>query len=93
MAIAGERIAPRLLDHYLARTGYEAQQTDEPVAPGRRDDLYGPVPGDHGAHGTFDARAKGRSLDLWMTTHRGLVGAALACAGVAAGAALTRGRW
>src|SRR5262249_53086265 len=28
-AIAGERTAPRLLDHYLAREGYTAQQTDE----------------------------------------------------------------
>src|SRR5688572_8963633 len=30
-AVYGERVAPGLLDRYLARSGYEAQQTDEPL--------------------------------------------------------------
>src|SRR5437763_6239614 len=55
--ILGNRLAPGLADRYLARTGYEAQQTDEPVPAGRPDNLFEPVPGDHGAHGRFDARA------------------------------------
>ncbi|MFT3775687.1 MAG: SDR family oxidoreductase [Minicystis sp.] len=92
-AITGERAVPRALDHYLARMGYDAQQTDETVSPDRVDDLWAPVPGDHGAHGRFDARAKDRSLELWMATHKGLVAAAAACVGGAAGLALTGRRW
>ncbi len=80
-AIAGERVAPRALDHLLAHEGYTAQQTDVPSAPDRRDNLWEPVPGDHGAHGAFDSRARGRSTALWMSTHRALVGGIVACAG------------
>jgi NAD(P)-dependent dehydrogenase (short-subunit alcohol dehydrogenase family) len=90
-AIAGERVAPRLLDHYLAREGYDAQQTDEIARADRRDNLWAPVPGDHGAHGRFDARARKRSAALWATTHPALalgLGAAVAAGvGVAIGAA------
>ena len=35
-AIVGNAVAPALVDRYLARNGYEAQQTDEPVDPDRR---------------------------------------------------------
>jgi hypothetical protein len=69
-AIVGNKIAPGLLDHYLARTGYDAQQTDEPDDPDRPDNLWGPVPGDHGAHGTFDARASDCCPQLWITKNR-----------------------
>ena len=94
-AIAGERLVPRALDHHLGRVGYDAQQTDAPVAADRADNLWAPVPGDHGALGAFDARAKERSLELWMSMHRGLVGAAFAvCAGgVAAVLSLSARRW
>ena len=89
-AIMGDKIAPRLLDHYLARTGYKAQQYDGFVDPDRPHNLWQPVPGDHGAHGDFDGRARDHSLQLWATTHRNWL--ALAAAGVAgvAGAALVR---
>jgi short chain dehydrogenase len=40
-AILGNRIAPRLLDQYLAEKGYSAQQTDEPEIAGRPDNLLG----------------------------------------------------
>jgi NAD(P)-dependent dehydrogenase (short-subunit alcohol dehydrogenase family) len=69
-AIVGNKIAPGLADLYLARTGYDAQQIDEPVAPDRRDNLFEPVPGDFAAHGRFDDRAKPRSAQLWLTKHR-----------------------
>jgi NAD(P)-dependent dehydrogenase (short-subunit alcohol dehydrogenase family) len=75
-AIVGNKIVPRLADEYLARTGYKAQQTDEPVEPKRRDNLWEPLPGDHGAHGSFDARAHNYSLQFWATTHRGWIAAA-----------------
>jgi short-subunit dehydrogenase len=70
-AIVVNKIAPRLSDRYLARTGYQSQQTDEPADPNRPNNLWEPLPGDHGAHGRFDARAKDWSAQLWATTHRG----------------------
>lgn len=84
-AIVGDKVAPGLLDHYLAGTVYEGHQTDEPEDPQRPDNLWSPVRGDHGAHGPFDGRAKGRSLQLWASMHRsslvaafaGLIGGAL----------------
>jgi NAD(P)-dependent dehydrogenase (short-subunit alcohol dehydrogenase family) len=69
-AIVGNKIAPGLADRYLARTGYDSQQIDEPVPPDRPDNLFEPVPGDFAAHGRFDGRAKPRSFQLWMTKHR-----------------------
>jgi NAD(P)-dependent dehydrogenase (short-subunit alcohol dehydrogenase family) len=72
-AIVGNKIAPALLDRYLARTGYESQQTDEPADPNSPNNLWEPVPGDHGAHGVFDDRSSGHSLQLWVNTHRGLL--------------------
>lgn len=90
--LLGQRIAPALLDRYLARTAYDSQQTDEPVDPSRPVNLWEPVDeahgADHGAHGAFDDEAHGRSLQLWLSRHRrplafGAAGAA-AAAGVAA---------
>lgn len=76
-AIAADRIVPRLTDRYLAKRGYALQQTGEPVEPNRRDNLWSPVPGDHGAHGTFDARARHSSAQLWLSTHRALIAGVL----------------
>jgi hypothetical protein len=78
-AIWGNRIAPGLLDRYLAKTGYRSQQTSEPERAGRPDNLWSPPPGDPGVHGEFDARARARSPELWLTQHRGL---ALLAAGI-----------
>lgn len=72
-AIVGDKIAPALLDHYLAATAYEAQQTDEPADHDRPHNLWEPVPGDHGARGVFDDRSRAWSPQLWATTHRGLI--------------------
>jgi NAD(P)-dependent dehydrogenase (short-subunit alcohol dehydrogenase family) len=69
-AIAGQKIAPGMLDLYLGRTGYESQQTSEPEDPNRADNLWQPVPGDHGAHGRFDTRARNRSYELWADKNR-----------------------
>jgi hypothetical protein len=81
------KVAPRLLDHYLGRTGYASQQAHEAADPGRPANLWEPVEGDRGAHGAFDDRAHGRSLQLWAATHRGWV--AVTVAGIVA-AALAR---
>ena len=52
-AIVGNKIAPGLLDAYLARTCFDAQMTGEPEDPARPDNLWEPVDAepDHGAHG------------------------------------------
>jgi NAD(P)-dependent dehydrogenase (short-subunit alcohol dehydrogenase family) len=87
-AIVGDKLAPGVGDWYLARNGYEGQQTEEPVSPDRQDNLWEPVPGDHGAHGTFDERSTDTSTQLWLTTHRSLL--ALAGVGALLGAAATK---
>jgi len=69
-AITGNKIAPGLLDHYLGGTGYDSQQTAEPVEPNRPDNLWKPVAGDHGAHGRFDNRARAHSYQLWADLNR-----------------------
>jgi hypothetical protein len=80
-AIVGNRLAPGLLDRYLARTGYDAQQTAEPVEPDRPDNLDDPLPGDRGAHGRFDAEARPSALRLAVGGNGGLVaGVAVATA-------------
>ncbi|PYJ70769.1 MAG: short-chain dehydrogenase [Verrucomicrobia bacterium] len=73
-AIVANKIAPGLLDHYLARTGYDSQQYDGPEDHNRPDNLWQPVPGDHGAHGAFDARASNWSPQLWTSEHRAWLG-------------------
>lgn len=77
-AILAEKIAPRVATHYLAKMGFDSQETDQPIAPDRRDNLWQPVPGDHGAHGAFDARAKRTSLAWLANEHRGKLLAAAA---------------
>ncbi len=69
-AIVVNKIAPGLLDHILARTGYDSQQYDGAKDSNRPDNLWEPVPGDHGAHGAFDARARNWSPQLWTSEHR-----------------------
>ncbi len=88
-AVIAQKLVPGLLDRYLAKTGYDSQQTQAPVEPGRPDNLFAPPPRDMGGHGEFDARARSRSLQLWLRMHpRLLAGAA---AGLAVAAGLARG--
>ncbi len=81
-AIWGQKAAPHLLDEYLARTNYKAQQTDDPEDPDRPDNLYQAVPGDFEAHGRFDNRSRRRSVELWLAKHKYKVGLGLLAAGV-----------
>jgi NAD(P)-dependent dehydrogenase (short-subunit alcohol dehydrogenase family) len=73
-AIVANKIAPGLLDHFLARTGYDSQQYDGAEDPNRPDNLWQPLPGDHGANGAFDARAQSWSPQLWTSEHRTWIG-------------------
>jgi short subunit dehydrogenase len=90
-AIWGNNIVPRLGDVYLAHYGYDSQMTDEPEDPKRPDNLWAPLPGDHGAHGAFDDRAVERSIQLLMNKNRGWIFAAAAVAALL-GAAMRRSR-
>lgn len=83
MTILGERLAPKLLDVYLGRSGVKSQQhsgalprwggnLDEPRDAGT----------DRGAHGSFDSKAHGKDPVLWMSLHRRALLGALAAAGV-----------
>jgi NAD(P)-dependent dehydrogenase (short-subunit alcohol dehydrogenase family) len=79
VTILGNKLAPELGDLYLARTGVKGQQTDQPIEP-RDGNLFDVVPGDAGAHGSFDGQAKPRSYQSLLNDHRG---AALGLAAVA----------
>jgi short-subunit dehydrogenase len=82
-AIWGEKVAPGVLDSYLARTGYDSQMTEEPEEKSRPDNLFRSVPGAFAAHGRFDSRARTRSVQLFLTMHRGALWAPLAALGAA----------
>ncbi|MGP3911103.1 SDR family oxidoreductase [Nonomuraea sp. 10N515B] len=87
--LLAQRVAPALVDRYVARTGIRSQQTDE-KPPSGVSNLWEPADEstDYGAHGAFDRRSHGRSPQLWLSLHRGPVLLALAGA-AAAGAAAT----
>jgi NAD(P)-dependent dehydrogenase (short-subunit alcohol dehydrogenase family) len=85
-AIWGNKIASGLLDRYLAATGYDSQQTEQPADPDRPHNLWTPLPGDHGAHGRFGAHSASVSPQTWMNEHLGIV-----CGLAAGGAALMWG--
>lgn len=83
-AIIGQKFIPGLLDLYLGKTGYKAQQRDEPDSPDRPNNVWQPVPTSLGAHGPFDGKSRPFSLEAEVSKHRGwflfvcgLVGAAL----------------
>ena len=91
-AIWGNNFFPQLGDWYLAKNGYDAQMIDEPEDKGRRDNLWEPVPGDHGAHGVFDDIASNVSLEFELRKRRGWIAAAgaLCVTGLLVGRALAR---
>jgi short-subunit dehydrogenase len=72
LTVVGNKLAPQVLDRYLARTGYDAQQTDEAENPSRPDNLMKSVPGPYGAHGRFDARSHRSAKWSWLMRHRRL---------------------
>ena len=83
-AIIASKIVPGLLDHFLARTGYNSQQYDGAEDRNRPHNLWEPLPGDHGAHGDFDARAKSWSAQWWTSQRRGVIGFVIAATVLAA---------
>lgn len=69
-SIVGNKIAPGLLDSYLGCKGYKGQQTSEPNDPKQPDNLWEPVPGGHGAHGTFETVTHRHSTEFWFAKNR-----------------------
>lgn len=93
LTILANRVAPVLLDRYLARTNVQAQQSPQHDPPGEQANTWEPVYGaEVAAHGSFDDQAHPRSPQLWASQHRGLVGAGLTAAVTAATTAALRRR-
>jgi NAD(P)-dependent dehydrogenase (short-subunit alcohol dehydrogenase family) len=94
--LVANAVAPGLLDRYLARTAFSAQQTGDPKPPDQPANLWEPADApdgrDFGAHGLFDDRSHARSPQLWASQHHGAlaVGGAVLLAGVAAVRAVRR---
>ena len=86
--ILGERLAPKLADLYLARTGVSGQQTDRDLPRfGSNVDQPSDQEADQGAHGPFDDQAHDKDPMTWLSLHRREVLAgisAVALAGVMA---------
>jgi NAD(P)-dependent dehydrogenase (short-subunit alcohol dehydrogenase family) len=83
-------IAPGLLDRYLARTNFQAQQSDNPRRRSDPVNLWEPADesADFGAHGRYRDHEVHRDPQPWASRHHGAVAAGMA-AGVAAGLAGT----
>ena len=79
-AILANRIAPGLIDRYLASAGYKGQLTDQPLPADAPANLFEPVPGYYSAHGRFDGQSKSGSWEMFTDRHRT---AAWAAAGLA----------
>lgn len=90
-AIVGNAFFPGYGDTYLAEHGYD-QMTDEPEDPNRPHNLWEPLPGDAGAHGRFDDRAKERDWYTEANLNRDRAGSLGAILLAAAGAAIKRPR-
>jgi NAD(P)-dependent dehydrogenase (short-subunit alcohol dehydrogenase family) len=95
--ILAQKVAAPLLDRYLARTGFDSQQTDEPAAPDRPHNLWHPLDGkdgaDYGAHGVFDDRSHSHSPQAWASRNvRSLCSLAGVLAAVGGGARAVRRR-
>ena len=77
LTIIGNRIAPWLLDRYLAKSNVKAQQSAEHDPPGSETNVWEPVYGaEVAAHGVFDDKARDRAIQPWMARNRGTVAAA-----------------
>jgi NAD(P)-dependent dehydrogenase (short-subunit alcohol dehydrogenase family) len=78
--LAANALVPGLLDRYLARTGFDSQQTNRPHDPDAPANLFRPADdeggADFGAHGAFDDRAHTRDPQLWASRHHGTLAAA-----------------
>ena len=75
-AIIANRLAPGLVDRFLAKAGYTGQ-LGEAVSSDAPGNLFHPVPGPYAAHGRFDALAHTRSWEVAISRHRNAFWAAM----------------
>jgi len=87
-AIIANRIAPGLLDRYLAKAGYTGQLSDQRSDPDAPGNLFEPVPGAYGAHGRFDDQARTGSWEMVASRHHKAVWAVVLVGGAIIGAHL-----
>jgi short-subunit dehydrogenase len=92
MAILANKVAPGLLDRYLAKSAYSGQLTDEPTPSDAPQNLFDSVPGSYGSHGRFDTEAKPLSGEFAVSRHRYAVAGGLLALGGFALTALVSGR-
>jgi short-subunit dehydrogenase len=83
-AIWANRVAPGLIDRYLASAGYTGQLTKETLPPDAPANLFESVPGPYGAHGRFDSHSRRGSWEMFTDRHRDAFWA-LAAVGVVSG--------
>jgi len=83
--IVGNKVLPAFLDNFLAKTGYEGQQTNEKQSADHQNNLWQPIPGDHGARGPFTKKSLDRSPLFVAKKHKWLTAAAISSIIVAAG--------
>src|SRR5436190_4064763 len=76
--IVGNKVAPWLVERVLAKQAYGGQQSDKPADPERKDNLMSPAPGDPGAHGPYDQKARTSSIQTQFAKQRGALGIAAA---------------
>ncbi|MDA0635992.1 SDR family oxidoreductase [Nonomuraea sp. MCN248] len=87
--LMAQRVAPALVDHYLARTAGQPRQSGEQPA-GDAANLWEPVEEVPGHDDSGHHHPHARSLQLWLSQHRRAVLLTLAAAGAVASAAVTR---
>jgi NAD(P)-dependent dehydrogenase (short-subunit alcohol dehydrogenase family) len=84
LTLMANAVVPGLLDRYLGRTGFAAQQTSDLSTEGQPANLWdaadGPDGRDFGAHGAFDDRSRTGSAQQWVAHRYPQVGAAVAAA-------------
>ncbi|MGN6702189.1 MAG: SDR family oxidoreductase [Burkholderiaceae bacterium] len=85
LAIIGEKFVPKFMDWYLARTGFNGQQTSESIPADRPNNLWKPVSVPYAARGSFDDKAHTSSKELWVAMYRNWL--------LAAGGAAALGLW
>jgi short-subunit dehydrogenase len=93
--IAANAVAPGLLDRYLARTGFQGQQTSQAPPPdAKQGNLDKPEDADrdYRTRGEFDDQAHTIDPQTWASRHHGVLAGAGAAAGAALAAAWRRSR-
>lgn len=76
LLVVANKIAPGVVDHYVAKTGVASQQTDRDVEPDRPFGLWEPVDDteDHGARGIFgDLEGGMRRPKYWASVPKQVV--------------------